>query len=166
MRADYAALLLFVMAVLVGPGIIIAAMVLRFQQRALIHKERIAAIEKGIDVPAFSSDRQSGPSAPWSPRQYLLRGLIWLFAGLAVAFSLAAISGTSNHPVTTEERIRMANNARASGATEEEIKRLWADTSARPSGLPAGAAALGLIPAAVGAAYLIFYAVERKKLGS
>jgi hypothetical protein len=165
MKADYAALLLFVMAVLVGPGIIIAAMVLRFQQRALIHKERIAAIEKGIDVPPFPSDR-SGPSAPWSPQQYLLRGLIWLFAGLAIAFALGAISGTSNHPVTTEERIRMANNARSNGATEEEIKRLWADTSSRPSGLPAGAAALGSIPAAVGAAYLIFYAVERKKLGS
>src|ERR1700689_3800633 len=96
----------------------------------------------------------------------MLRGLIWLFAGLAITFALVALSGTSNRPPTTEERIRMASNARASGATDEEVKRLWEDTSPHPTGLPIGAAALGLIPSAVGAAYLVFYASERKKLRS
>lgn len=154
------ALILAIM-ILVSPAIIICAMILRHQRRALIHKERLAAIEKGIDPPQLPPDRQS---APWTPERYMLSGLIWLFAGLAITAALAALSGTSNRPITTEEKIRMANMARSSGATDEEIKRLWADTSSRPNGLPLGVAAIGLIPTAVGAAYLVFYGLERKKL--
>jgi hypothetical protein len=164
MRPEFAALLLFVLAVLVGPGIIIATMVLRHKQRALMHKERMAALEKGVDVPTFPADL--GLSNPATPQPYMLRGLIWLFAGLAITFALLALSGNSNRPLTTWEKVQLANNARSSGATDEEVKRLWEDTSARPTGLPIGAAALGLIPSAVGAAYLVFYASERKKLRS
>jgi len=167
MRPDFGLLFVFVIGAMAGPAIIIVAMILRHQQRALIHKERIAAIEKGVDVPPIPSDRRAAaPSEPWTPRNYMLRGLIWLFAGLAITFALAAVAGTSNLPVTTEEKIRMANNARTAGATDEEIKRLWADNSPRATGLPIGAAALGLIPTAVGAAYLLFYGFERKKLQS
>jgi hypothetical protein len=165
MKPEFAALLLFAMAGLVGPAIIVVAMILRHQQRTLIYKERIAAIEKGIEPPQLPSDRRSsGPSEPWTPQEHLRRGLIWLFAGLAIIAALGALSSTANRPITTEEKIRIANNARSAGATDEEIKRLWEDNSTRPSGLPVGAAALGLVPAAVGAAYLVFYGLERKKL--
>ncbi len=62
------------------------------------HKERMAAIEKGLDPGAFGSSPRPEipPDAPqtaasWGagrpPPQYLLRGLIWLGIGLAFVFS-------------------------------------------------------------------------------
>ena len=144
MTSDFAAGLFFVMAAIVGPTIIIVVMILRHKQRALIHRERIAVLEKGIEVPQLPGQRSSGPA---SPQPYMLRGLIWLFAGLALTFALVAISGTTDRPPTVEEKIRMTNNARSSGATQEEVQRLWEDNSPRRSSLPTGAAAaVGLIP--------------------
>jgi len=47
------------------------------------HKERMAAIEKGLELPP----EPSPPPAPVPPRsRYLLRGLIWLGVGLAITF--------------------------------------------------------------------------------
>jgi hypothetical protein len=61
------------------------------------HRERMAAIEKGFDPGAFgvSGRPETPPDVPtassWGaarpPRQYLLRGLIWLGVGLAFVFS-------------------------------------------------------------------------------
>jgi hypothetical protein len=47
------------------------------------HKERMAAIEKGLDLPpeSFPQPAQMPPRA-----RYLLRGLIWLGVGLALTF--------------------------------------------------------------------------------
>jgi hypothetical protein len=46
------------------------------------HKERMAAIEKGLELPP-----ESLPQPQQMPRsRYLLRGLIWLGVGLAVTF--------------------------------------------------------------------------------
>jgi len=46
------------------------------------HKERMAAIEKGLELPPDSVP-QPQPMPPRS--RYLLRGLIWLGVGLAIA---------------------------------------------------------------------------------
>jgi len=46
------------------------------------HKERMAAIEKGLELPPESVP-QPQPMPPRS--RYLLRGLIWLGVGLAIA---------------------------------------------------------------------------------
>ena len=47
------------------------------------HKERMAAIEKGLDLPP----EQQVEAAPMAPHaRYLLRGLIWLGVGLAITF--------------------------------------------------------------------------------
>lgn len=47
------------------------------------HKERMAAIDKGLELPPESLPR----SEPMPPRsRYLLRGLIWLGVGLAITF--------------------------------------------------------------------------------
>jgi hypothetical protein len=75
------------------------------------HRERLAAIEKGLPIPA---DPPPQPRRQGSP---LLRGLIWLGVGLAIVYS----------------------------RVDDEFCRL------------------GWIPAAVGAAYLIFYIVESLK---
>ena len=49
------------------------------------HKERMAAIDKGLDLPPESLPQP----APMPPRsRYLLRGLIWLGVGLAVTLAV------------------------------------------------------------------------------
>ena len=61
---------------------------LRAHQTRLLHRERMAAIDKGIDIkPILLS------AAPaFGHRIYLLRGLVWLCAGAALAGALAVTS--------------------------------------------------------------------------
>ena len=59
---------------------------LRHQQRAMVHRERLAALEKGADLPAWPDE---------SPSRFdfgldsilLLSGLIWLAVGLGGMFA-------------------------------------------------------------------------------
>jgi hypothetical protein len=96
----------------------------------------------------------------------LLRGMIWLFSGLALTGALFAITITANtdRHLSMEERVFRATDARHRGATEDEVKMLLAEpyASGGPS-IPAGLALLGLVPAGVGLAYLLFYSSERKR---
>lgn len=93
------------LAIPLGIGMIITLMVL--MHRAKIreldqrHRERMAAIEKGLD-PSYgaATDAADVPrgAAPWvhekpQPR-YLLRGLVWLGVGLAFVFSAGSAAGT------------------------------------------------------------------------
>jgi Domain of unknown function (DUF6249) len=49
------------------------------------HKERMAAIEKGLELPPEPLPQP----APMPPRaRYLLRGLVWLGVGLALTFAV------------------------------------------------------------------------------
>ena len=51
----------------------------------LYHQQRMAAIEKGIELPPMPAGfLESGRS----PRRDLLRGLIWLFVGLALTIAI------------------------------------------------------------------------------
>jgi hypothetical protein len=55
------------------------------------HKERMAAIEKGLELPPESLPQP----AQMPPRaRYLLRGLIWLGVGLALTFGVRDWFGT------------------------------------------------------------------------
>lgn len=47
------------------------------------HKERMAAIEKGLDLPPEPAEQ---PQQMLPSSRYLLRGLIWLGIGLAITF--------------------------------------------------------------------------------
>ena len=50
------------------------------------HKERMAAIDKGLELPLESLPQ---PAQPMPPRaRYLLRGMIWLGVGLALTFAV------------------------------------------------------------------------------
>jgi hypothetical protein len=61
---------------------------LRHQQRVLIHKERLTALEKGADLPAWPEP----PRASLGVRNILLlSGLIWLAVGLGGMVALFAI---------------------------------------------------------------------------
>jgi hypothetical protein len=128
----------------------------RFRLRELDHREKLAAIEKGVDLPVRET-------APWTPRTYLLHGMIWLFAGLASFVALSAIAATSRHIVSLEERLVAVNDARFRGATPAEAEMLLHEPR-QEEGIPIGIGFLGLIPVGVGLAYLIFYRVESKKL--
>lgn len=81
------------------------------QRADLRHKERLAAIEKGIELPP------DPPELDGRRPRFLLRGLIWTFVGIAGYVALDAVAGA------------------------EEAK-------------------LALIPAAVGLAYLAYYAIR------
>ena len=118
MEKDMVALLVPICGIIFGVGIGIVAIVAghrqRIQKAELRHRERILAIEKGLELPSDSPEPD--PGIDKRPR-HLLRGLILLFVGLAVT---TALSQTVN----------------------------------------GGAYLYGLIVAAVGVAYLIYYFVE------
>lgn len=154
-----AALLLVFLAV-VGAVMVIWSLNLQYRRRELQHRERMAALEKGVDLPPI----QMEGAAPWSSRQYLLRGMIWLFSGLALAGAVTAIAETGRRPPTPVERVMRATDMRARGATPEEIRMVLEDPSARGGvDIPLGLGLLGLVPAGVGLAYLLFYFVERDR---
>jgi hypothetical protein len=53
------------------------------------HQERMAAIEKGLELPPDPPRPKS-----YAPRErYLLRGLVWLSTGLAIALGLPPLVG-------------------------------------------------------------------------
>lgn len=52
---------------------------LRHQQRVMVHRERLSALEKGLDLPAWSDE---APSRVDVDLVLLLSGLVWLAIGL------------------------------------------------------------------------------------
>jgi hypothetical protein len=54
------------------------------------HKERMAAIEKGLELPpepVVPQNSHSGKTSPTDGSRYLLRGLVWTGVGLALALA-------------------------------------------------------------------------------
>jgi len=80
-------LLIPIISVTVSLGALIVWIVVWYRRRMhevdCRHKERMAAIEKGLELPPESLP-QPQPVPPRS--RYLLRGLIWLGVGLAITF--------------------------------------------------------------------------------
>jgi hypothetical protein len=132
---------------------LIWALHVRYRQRELVHRERMSAIEKGVPLP---ESREAG-----TPRIYLLRGMIWLFAGISLSALLLGVSLTTGHSRSYRERLITSEQFRRMGASPEQVQQLLTDNTPEPA-LPLGVCLLGLVPAGVGIAYLIFYRVERK----
>jgi hypothetical protein len=137
-------------------GFLATVVLLRYKRAALRHEERMTVIEKGGVLPALDEER---PKAPWTPRVYLLRGMLWMFVGVAIVTVLASIS-ISAPPPRLSWSLSEAQSLRTQGATEEQIKQFLNDERKRTDGLPIGAASVGLIPIGVGFAYLLFYRKE------
>lgn len=121
------ALVIPIIAIVMGIGIAMLSMWLDYRKKREIfdlhHKERMAAIEKGMDVPALPQELfQSNRGNSSAPGCYLRSGFIWLLVGLAVMISLRA-----------EEK---------------------------------HGAYFGLIPAAVGLAYLLYYVFRPRDVKS
>lgn len=126
---------------------------LRHRHQQMLHQERMAALEKGTAVPM-----ERAP-APWSPRVYLLRGLIWSFSGVALVICLLGLAWATERPASAES---MAWSAKTLSQTldmplEQARQIVEKDQAAHVHGMPPGVALLGLIPMGVGLAYLVFY---------
>jgi Domain of unknown function (DUF6249) len=88
------ALLIPILSVTVSLGALIIWIVVWHRRRVhegdCRHKERMAAIEKGLDLPPESLPQP----AQMPPRaRYLLRGLIWLGVGIALTFGVGGTFG-------------------------------------------------------------------------
>ena len=92
---DVLAIMIPIVAIIMGVGSAMWAMYLRYQKRremfALYHQERMAAIDKGIELPPLPEEFFSGdqPAAqPRSGHRQLLQGLILVFMGIALTAAL------------------------------------------------------------------------------
>lgn len=119
METESIAVLIPIAGIVFGIGIAAVAIVTSHREKVkraeLRHRERLAAMEKGIEMPPEIVEKDDAGR----PR-FLLQGLIWLGVGIGIFFALGELAG---------DDVGM----------------------------------LGLIPAAVGIATLIYYAVEGRK---
>jgi len=80
-----------IIAIILGIGLAVICAFLNYKRRkdmfALYHQERMAAIEKGVELPPLP-DSFFGEDRPRSPRRFLRSGLILLFIGLAIVVAL------------------------------------------------------------------------------
>ena len=62
---------------------------LQLNRRKMIHRERLAAIEKGVDLPPLE---QEARRSSWNVQRFLLlAGLIWLSLGIGAFVTLSAM---------------------------------------------------------------------------
>jgi len=143
-------------------GLVLAGLLLRNRQHYLLHRERMAALEKGVAIPL-------GPEpAPWSPRTYLLRGLIWSFSGMALIVFLLGVAWSTQRPTSAVDVLyRTRSLSRNLDIPLDQARRIVEKDQIEP-GMPVGVAFLGVVPLAVGLAYLVFYFTDdsRKRLAA
>jgi hypothetical protein len=137
--------------------IVLASLFLRYRQLQMLHKERLAALEKGI------AGAIGQTLAPRSPRVYLLRGLMWSFAGTSLMILLLGIAISSRWPEPTELIMVRAKSLEQRTHISSEEARQIAEKDRRQFGYPLSAALIGLIPVGVGVAYLVFYYIDTRR---
>jgi hypothetical protein len=88
-----------VVAIVFGIGIGMLAMWTDHQRKsqmlAQLHRERMAAIEKGMELPPMNLDDVSTPSAPntTNPARVLRSGVLLLTVGIVLFFAIDAAGG-------------------------------------------------------------------------
>jgi hypothetical protein len=141
---------LFAIAFVVFP-----TLVLRYRRLELRHQERMIAFDKGIPVPPETV------GAPPTIETYQLRGLVWLALGIALSLALfmmmPMVSGDS--PAT---RLYREQDMKRTGFSYEEIRESMKEYD-RERQQSRAFAVIGLVPAAVGAAYLFFYYEQKRR---
>jgi hypothetical protein len=96
-----------ILAILLGIGgpavVVIVWFTLNYHKRRklmeLHHAERMAAIERGMEIPALPIELIDGRSTPKRRRTALLPGLVWFFIGLAVLVGSLAGDADGEIPV-------------------------------------------------------------------
>ena len=83
-------MLIPIVAIVMGIGLAMIGTVTSHRQRRTLielhHRERLAAIEKGIEVPPPPEGLLESKAD--SPHRHLLHGLVWLFVGIGLLFAL------------------------------------------------------------------------------
>jgi hypothetical protein len=154
--------LIAVFLLVVCLGVVFPVMALRYRALELRHREKMEAFERGIPLPE-NRPREAGRIV--TQPQYLFRGLIWTGLGTAlciILFFVTPIALQRNHWDRFNEMRELSSlhyTHEEMGAWMRESDRRWEDQRQRLRGL----SALGLIPAAVGVAYLIFYYEQRRR---
>lgn len=138
-------------------GLVAYFMTLRFRRRELQHREWMAAIEKGVPLPALDALETSMGGS----RAYLLKGMVWLACGVTLMLFLSVWTSTGQPP-SVETKVREAQQLRELGYTDQQIRGLTAAQNARPI-FPIGLSMIGLVPAGIGIAYLAFYRIEKQR---
>ena len=81
-----------IFGIVFGCGIAMLAIYTSYRKRrdiyTLHHRERMAAIEKGVEVPPLPEAFFTEDTTPYNPRRNLLKGLVWLFVGLTLLLAL------------------------------------------------------------------------------
>lgn len=114
---------------------------IRHQRRVMVHRERLAAIEKGVELPPLEQEIQRGG---WNvQRLLLLAGLIWISIGIAAFPVLYGLTGRSIHLPW--------------GYTSDG-NPFFADMP-----IPYGMQWLALAPIGIGCSHVIVYFVGRQK---
>ncbi|HZI79002.1 MAG TPA: hypothetical protein VFD69_05795 [Vicinamibacterales bacterium] len=116
----------------------------RHQRRLMIHQERLAALEKGVEVPPLVE--QEIRRGSWNvQRLLLLAGLCWISVGVALLMTLNELAGGDlSFPIGVE----------ASGFT-------WASVHVR-----SGLRPLALAPIGIGISHIVVYFVGRRREGA
>jgi hypothetical protein len=152
----------FVFFLSLGLTLILVVAYLKYRKQVMLHEERMAALDKGTAIPL---GRDPGP---WSPRVYLLRGLIWSFSGAALIVCLLGVAWSTTRPQTLEDISYRARDISRNLQIPVDQARQMAEKDQVGRGLPAGVAVLGVVPLGVGLAYLVFYFTDdsRKRLAA
>jgi hypothetical protein len=83
--------------IIMGCSIPIVIMALDYKKKRSIyelhHKERLAAIEKGVEAPALPPELFDGSHKDRKPASHLLKGLIWSAVGIGIFVALRSIEG-------------------------------------------------------------------------
>jgi hypothetical protein len=138
----------------------VVSLVARFLLSSRRHKERLASIEKGIAIPDLDRPREAIPDL----RVYLLRGMIWMFVGIALTLSLLGISLTSERP-KTQAMIEIRADVGLRNGTEEDYEEAIKHIP-RQYAVPPALCLLGFVPIGVGLAYLLFHRAESRRRDS
>ena len=100
MHPEILALLIPMVAIIMGVGIAMLVIYLQYRKRketfTLYHQERMTALEKGVELPPlpdFLLADDGRPFRPYHPRLHLLKGLTWLFVGLGAGVGIWATGG-------------------------------------------------------------------------
>jgi hypothetical protein len=115
----------------------------RHQRRLMIHRERLAALEKGMELPPVEHEIQRGS---WNvQRLLLLAGLCWISVGVALFMAL--------NELAFEPPLQFPWGVDAGGVS-------WFEVQVRP-----GMRSLGLAPIGIGVAHIVVFFVGRRREG-
>jgi hypothetical protein len=97
MDEDVVAIFIPIVAIVMSLSIPIVFAIVDYRRRRDIveahHKERMAAIERGMEIAPLPESFFMGLEKKRRPGAQLLTGLVWLFIGIGLFMGLAAVAG-------------------------------------------------------------------------